>query len=195
MKKTANRRLLRLGRVAVCLAAAVLLTCGSLAESGAVWGVPFSSLPAFDRDELTVAIGEARDKWLQAHHQSAVENGWDGYPVEIIHTLVYEIDSFSDDCANAKQHKFYYNEAGSPCVRIVEFSTLSDYFNYGFATALQASVTFYADGSAQVLYNGSILNLVRGLTYENPVCPCMRAIDAGHAFDGVYSTDDAPPVA
>ncbi len=183
----------RLGRIALCLAAAIaLLSFGSLAESGAVWGEPFSSLPAFERDELTVSIGEACDMILDAHRESAVKSGWDAYPVEIIHTIVYEIGSFSDDCASAKQHEYYYNEAGSPCTRIVEFSTLTDCFSFGVATAHPVSLTFYADGGARVLYIGSQVDFVRSRTYQSPLCPCMRAIDAGHAFDGVYSTDDAP---
>ncbi|NLF28737.1 MAG: hypothetical protein GX592_12630 [Clostridiales bacterium] len=183
----------RLGRIALCLAAAIaLLSFGSLAESGATWGEPFSALPAFERDELTVSLGAARDMILDAHRECAVKSGWDAYPVEIVHTMVYAVDSFSDDCASAKQHEYYYNEAGSPCVRIVEFSTLTDCFSFGVATAHPASATFYADGSAQVLYIGSRLDYVRSRTYRSPLCPCMRTIDAGHAFDGVYSTDDAP---
>ena len=181
------------GRIALCLVAAVfLLSSASLAESGATWGEPFSSLPDAEQAELSAAISRAWDMILQAHRENAVERDWDAYPLEIVHTIVCEIDSFSDDCAVSKLHKYYCNEAGSPCARIVEFSTLTDCFSFGVATAHPASATFYADGSAQVLYIGSRLDYVRSRTYRSPLCPCMRTIDAGHAFDGVYSTDDAP---
>ena len=183
------------GRIALCLVAAVfLLSSASLAESGATWGEPFSSLPDAEQAELSAAISRAWDMILQAHRENAVERDWDAYPLEIVHTIVCEIDSFSDDCAVSKLHKYYCNEAGSPCARIVEFSTLAAYYGDGIAIPMPASVAFYADGSTRVLYMNSFTVIVRGIFFENPLCPCMRAIDAGHAFDGVYSTDDAPPV-